>query len=167
MSKKYGSFEATFKNVEGEESTYTVNPLSQHDLASGWRLVLPSRKRRIVEMKNKDDEDVRIVKTNESFFKINMAQLPSHLFSRMKQSYKRGQLTHYYARDNCYVYLVQLTPVDNDIRTLFYYINIFENKVYYLSDDDISIINYCLERVNEAEIKGWVVMKANRLFNNI
>ena len=35
------------------------------------------------------------------------------------------------------------------------------------SDSDKQEIRECLSAVNEHEIKGWVAMKANRLFSNI
>ena len=167
MTKKYGSFDITMTNEEGEEFTQTVSPLSQHELAGGWRLVLPKRKMVTVTMKNKDGNEETVRKFNDSYFKINFAQLPYHLFSRIRKCYKGVQFTHYQARDKCYVYLVQPTPVDDEIRTLADYCYKVDYVVPYLKEEEKEEVRRCLEVVNEKEIKGWVVMKSNRLFNNI
>ena len=45
MSKrKYGSFVVNMKNENKEIEEIIVNPLNQHDLSNGWRLVLPNKK---------------------------------------------------------------------------------------------------------------------------
>ena len=167
MTKKYGSFDITMKNEEGEEYTHTVPPLSQHELAGGWRLVLPKRKMVTVIMKNKEGNEESVRKFNDSYFKINLAQLPPYLFHRLRKCYKGGQFTHYQVRDKCYVYLVQPTPVDKEIFKMADYCNRFEYCVSHLNDEQRVEVRRCLEVVNEKEIKGWVVMKSNRLFNNI
>ena len=117
--------------------------------------------------KNDEDEDVSVRKTNESFFKINLSQLPPYLFSKLRNIYRGGQLSQYTARDNSYVYIVNLTPVDNEIRKLFRYCQNYDNCMTSFSDSDKQEIRECLSAVNEHEIKGWVAMKANRLFSNI
>ena len=81
--------------------------------------------------------------------------------------YKKDQFTHFIAKDNCYVYLVQPTPVDKHIISLFHYINRCENVGYFMNEEQVSEIKSSLQKVNEEEIKGWVVMKANRMFNNL
>lgn len=167
MSRKYGSFDVTFKGEDGEMKTHTVSPLSQHDLSNGWRLVLPKKKTMMKSVKDKDGNDLKVFKTNESFFKINLAQLPPYLVHKLRRMYKQGQFTHYQARDNCYVYLVQPTPVDKEIFKLHDYIDRFQNYISYLNITQKEEIKSCLESVNETDVKGWVVMKANKMFKNL
>ena len=170
MSRKYGSFDVQVDYYdEGKKytKTHTVSPLSQQELANGWRLVLPKKKMINVNRKNENNEEISIRKTNESFFKINLSQLPSYLFSKLIDVYRGGEFLQYTAKDNCYVYIINLTPVDNEIRKLFRYCQNYDNGTTLFSDSDKEEIRECLSAVNEHEIKGWVVMKANRLFSNI
>ena len=170
MSRKYGSFDVEVDYYdEGKKytKTHVVSPLSQQELGNGWRLVLPKKKMINVIKKNDENEDVSVRKTNESFFKINLSQLPPYLFSKLRNIYRGGQLSQYTARDNSYVYIVNLTPVDNEIRKLFRYCETYDNCMTSFSDSDKQEIRECLSAVNEHEIKGWVAMKANRLFSNI
>jgi hypothetical protein len=170
MSRKYGSFDVLIDYYDEERKntkTHTVSPLSQQELANGWRLVLPKKKMINVIKKNENNEEISVRKTNESFFKINLSQLPPYLFSKLKNLYRGELLSQYTARDNCYIYIVNLTPVDNEIRKLFNYCQNYDNGMTLFSDSDKEEIRECLSVVNEHEIKGWVVMKANRLFSNI
>lgn len=164
MSGKYGSFKVSVKNENNENVTHTVNPLSQQEIGNGWQLVLPKRKRVMKTVHNKDGEDVKIMKTNESFFKINLSQLPPHLFKNLKKVYKQYNYTHSQVRDNCYVYIVQPTPVDKEIETLFKYILKFEHTTPILNDEDRRLIRECLDKVNDTDLSGWVITKANRVF---
>ena len=170
MSRKYGSFDVEieyFDDGKIKNQTHTVSPLSQQEIANGWRLVLPKKKMINVTRKNESGEEVTIRKTNESFFKINLAQLPSHLFSKLKNVYRGGQFSQYITKDNCYVYIVNPTPVDNEIRTLLKYCLLHDSGLSTYTDEEKENIRNSLSLVNESEIKGWVVTKSNRLFGNI
>ena len=170
MSRKYGSYDveiAYYNDGERSTQTHTVYPLTQQELSNGWRLVLPRKRIIDVTRKNDNGEEINIRKTNESFFKINLSQLPPHLFGRLKNVYKRGQLTQYTARDNCYVYIVNPTPVDHHIRTLFRYCQLHDEGLSNFEENHLDEIRESLSSVNEQEIKGWVVMKSNRLFGSV
>lgn len=171
MSKKYGSFdvEIIYYNEYGKKNSKieTVLHLSQQELADGWRLVLPKRTKKSIIKKNNNNKDINIRKTNESFFKINLAQLPPHLFNRLKSICREGHILHYIVRDNCYVYIVNPTPVDNEIKNLFEYCQLYDRGFTLFTDEQNKEIKNCLFNVNEQEIKGWVVMKSNRLFSNL
>tara|TARA_B100001121_G_C18700115_1_gene627118 strand:+ start:6306 stop:6818 length:513 start_codon:yes stop_codon:yes gene_type:complete len=170
MSRKYGSFdvEIDYYTEDGKNTkTHTVSPLTQQEIASGWRLVLPKKKMISVTKKNENNEDITITKTNESFFKINLAQLPPHLFSKYTSIYRRGQFSQYTAKDNCYIYIINPTPVDNEIKTLFKYCQLYENDFRNFTEDDKEEIRNCISALNEHDIKGWIAIKANRLFSNI
>jgi hypothetical protein len=170
MSKKYGSFDVEieyYNENKKQKKTHTVSPLSQQDLANGWRLALPKIKMINTTIKKDNGDEINVRKTNESFFKINLAQLPPHLFSKLKNVYRRGQFTHNHTRDNCYVYIVHSTPADTEIRKLARYCELYDTGFRDFSNKDILDIRKCLAAVNDNEINGWVVMKSNKLFNNI
>ena len=170
MSRKYGSFDVEisyYNDGNRNTQTHTVSPLTQQELSNGWRLVVPRKRIIDVTRKNENGEDVNVRRTNESFFKINLSQLPPHLFRRLKDVYRRGQLIQYTARDNRYVYIVNPTPVDNHIRTLFRYCQLREEGLFNFEENHLNEIRDCLNSVNEQEIKGWVVMKSNRLFGSL
>jgi len=171
MSKKYGSFnvEIDYYSEYGKKNTktHTVSPLSQQELVNEWRLVLPKKKIKKVQRENDSGRDINVRKTNERFFKINLAQLPPHLFSKLKNIYRGEDFLHYTARDNCYIYIVNPTPVDNEIRILFKFCQLYNNSFQKLTDEEKEDVKNCISLINEYEIKGWVVMKANRLFSNI
>tara|TARA_Y100000590_G_scaffold80432_1_gene89314 strand:- start:4156 stop:4668 length:513 start_codon:yes stop_codon:yes gene_type:complete len=170
MSRKYGSFDVEIEYCDEDmkkTKTYTVSPLSQQELSNGWRLVLPKKKYINVTRKNDNNEDVVVRKTNESFFKINLAQLPAHLFYKLNDIYRKGEFSQYTARDKCYVYIVNPTPVDNEIKILFRFCQLYDNGIRQFTDEEKEKIRNSISIVNENEIKGWVIMRATRLFNNI
>lgn len=167
MSNKYGSFEVQIKCEDGEVQTHTVSPLSQQEIANGWRLALPSRKMVTVTMKKEDGTEEVVRKPNDSYFKINLAQLPPHLYGKLRNVYRRGQLSHFQARDKCYTYIVHPTPVDEEIRKLGYYCDRHDNGFILFTPEQKEEIRSCLASVNENEIRGWVVMKSNRLFGSM
>ena len=170
MSRKYGSFDveiAYYNDGERSTQTHTVPPLNQQELSNGWRLVLPRKRIIDITRKNDNGDEVNVRRTNESFFKINLSQLPPHLFGRLKNVYRRGQLIQYTARDNCYVYIVNPTPVDKHIRTLFRYCQLHDEGLYNFEENNLDEIRESLSSVNQQEIKGWVVMKSNRLFGSL
>ena len=80
----------------------------------------------------------------------------------MRGVYKNGQLSHYYACDKCYTYLVHLTPVDDLIRKLFYYFDFFENKK--LIESEYENIRNLISELKAAEIYGWILIKAEKIF---
>jgi hypothetical protein len=164
MTKKYGSFDVNIKCENGDVQTHTVNPLTQHEIANDWRLVLP-RKKVINKLITKNNDEKKLRKTNESFFKINLAQLPPHLFNKYRPVYRKKNFIHYIARDNCYVYIVHPTPVDNEIKKLVYYLELYKLSTSNISDEHILDIKKCLTALDENDVKGWVVLKASRLFN--
>lgn len=164
MTRKYGSFDVEVMSENGKVTTHTVNPLSQQELSNGWRLVLP-KKRMINVSFEKDGDNKKIRKTNESFFKINLAQLPPHLFSKCKQVYRRNNFIQYTARDNCYVYIVQPTPVDEEIKKLIKYLELYENNSCNVTEEHLQDIKECVNLLNENEIRGWVLLKVSKIFN--
>lgn len=166
MSRKYGSFDVSvdyFDDGVKKTKKQTVSPLSQLELSNGWRQVLP--KKRTIKVKvNKDEGEITRVKTNESFFKINLSQLPLHLFGKLRPIYRKAEFSHYVVKDKCYVYIVNQTPVDDEIRRLVNYCEMYDNNgVREFDNEKIEDMRRCLDLLNENDIRGWVVIKSKRL----
>lgn len=164
MSRKYGSFDVSVEYYENRKKLskiQTIHPLSQLELSNGWRQVLPKKK--LIKVK-KDDSDYLRVKTNESFFKINLSQLPPYLFDKLRPVYGNTELSHYIAKDKCYVYIVNQTPVDDEIHRLINYCQMYDNSgVRKFDNKKIKDMKRCLDLLNENDIRGWVVIKSKRL----
>lgn len=164
MSRKYGSFDVSidyYENRKKLSKIHTISSLSQLELSNGWRQVLPKKRKIKV---NKDDSDCLRVKTNESFFKINLSQLPPHLFGKLRPIYRNTKFSHYIAKDKCYVYIVNQTPVDDEIRRLVNYCEMYDNcGVRYFDNEKIEDMKRCLDLLNENDIRGCVVIKSKRL----
>ena len=161
---KYGSFMANIKCSDGTFNEYTIKPLSQNEIAQGWQLVLPRRKKIVVKYTNDKGVEEERNTTNEFYFKINLAQLPRHLYGKLRPVYKNGELSHYHARDNIYNYIVNLTCVDKEIRELALFLNQHNDSIANISDEMESHYRQCYQRVVEADVYGWVVFVCKRLF---
>lgn len=163
--RKYGSFRVTVQMAEGQTEKHFVSPLSQNQIGEGWRQVLPKPYSYTVQYKDDDGKQVRKERTNRAYFKINMAELPPHLFSKMSPVYKQGNLSHYKVTERCYTYLVQLSPVDREIRELQHFVNNYNSDSYY----EKKYLNYyrdLLTRVKENDISGWVVFKSQNILSH-
>jgi hypothetical protein len=158
---KYSSFNATIQYKGGDDKTFTVNPLSQQEIIDGWNLVIPNKK----VIREQNESGFPYFKSNEIFFKINLLQLPPHLHKKINYVNNYTQISHYKIRDNCYVYLVQPTIVDEEIKTLFNYVTMYGDVVSYLTDEQKVDFRRCLEKINEQELSGWISIKANRLIS--
>lgn len=156
---KYGSFQVTMRDIEGKNpQTYTVNPLSQKELASGWELVVPKKQRVYKTITNEDGSTKTVKSTNESFFKVNLSQLPNSLWNKIRiKYYKDSQQRR--ANNNSYVYIITETPFDNEIRELHQLITMH-------NDGDIINLNRVrelCETLESNEINGWVLLRGRQL----
>ena len=166
MSKNitYGSFKAKIPYINSsnviEYKEKLVKPLTQKDYAEGWQLNIPKPYLKSKEIKLEDN----IIK-NETYkiynvFRCNLAELPDYLYDSIKEIYRDGSLKEYVARDNRYIFKIQLTPVDDDIFALTklinkpcYFSNDFEKMREYqkiLTDNDISEESCLMLRLKKA-----------------
>ena len=156
--RKYGSFNITMKDLEGNEFEYIVNPLSQKELAQGWNLVVPNKRVYFTTEKNEDGSERRVRKSNESFFKVNLSQLPNSLWDRVKtKNYKESSQRR--AVNGCYVYILTETPVDDEIRELREWIHCADNEDYV---DRVRVAELC-SKLEENDINGWVLIRGRQL----
>lgn len=146
----YGSF-----NVTSNGNTFTANPLTQQELADGWQLVVPRvRREQYVVTNTTTNKTFTQYKKNYKLFRINMAQLPEHLWCKMRPIYEEGILSHYIAKDGMYLYIVNTTPVDKEIRELYSYIT-SEN----LNSGDLDRINELRSILSDNNVKGWLTIR--------
>ena len=132
-----------------KENTIDINkfikPLSQIDLANGWQLIVP---RKINITKNSiDNKGNTIIKVTSNIVhsKINLAQLPRHLWSKLRGSK---------VMDHSHYYYIEPTNVDSEITQL---VEILDKPV------DTAQISKLLDILKENNIQGWCVIKANMM----
>ena len=154
IKNKYGSFTV---DVNGEE--VVVNPLSQKELADGWRLVLPKVKSRRVTLSHGNRKIIKY-KKNYKIFRINLSQLPEHLWSVLNSKYEDGQYSHSVAKDNMYLYIVKETPVDKEIRQLYDY---FCYKNY--TTEDLEDMRNLVTVLEDNNVTGWVLLRAKMIIS--
>lgn len=165
-SGKYGSFNVKILNTDTNEfNTYTINPLSQNQLSHNWRLVLPRKKNFMKKVKDDNGVESEQHKSNAKFFKINMAQLPSHLFDRMKPVYSKSDLTHYIVKERIYNYIIYPSPIDNEIRDMVKLLNLSERRNLNYSENE-KLYEY-IKLLKDNEIYGWPILKAQRLISHL
>jgi hypothetical protein len=141
-------------NNSNNNSQLVIKPLSQNDLADGWRLVVPlikSMKKDIIDDKG---NKVHQVISNLYRSKINLAQLPYHLWKKCTKL-NNGNIR---VRDNSHHYNIEPTSVDESIIKLgtilhsSYDINKTEN------------VKKLLNILKENDVYGWVVISANEMY---
>lgn len=156
---KYGSFQVTMRDAEGNNAqTYTVNPLTQKELANGWELVVPTKRNVYKTVTNDDGTTRRVRKTNESFFKVNLSQLPNSLWGKIRVKYYKDSHQQR-AYNNSYVYIITETPFDNEIRELHQLITMYDNE-YNINKDRVREL---CETLESNEINGWVLLRGRQL----
>lgn len=165
QDRRYGSFRVTVQLGEGQTQEHVVAPLTQSEIGDGWQLVLPKKRRYMSEYTDKNDKVIKRLKTNESFFKINMTELPPHLFNKMIPIFKNGELSHYMVNDASYTYLVQPSLVDREIRELQHFVVNYNSNNYY-EKNVIEHYKSLLQKVKENDINGWVVFKSQHVLKH-
>ena len=160
---KYGSFKVRILNEETNKyTTYSVNPLSQNELSNNWQLVLPRKKKYMVKIKNEETGETREeLKSNSKYFKINMAQLPGHLFHKIRPVYNSSGLTHYTASERIYNYLVYPSPIDDQIIDMARLLNLSEKR--YLTQSELDQLREYNQLMRDNDIYGWTLLKSQRL----
>jgi hypothetical protein len=130
-----------------------VKPLSQNELAAGWKLVVPKVKRiRAEQVDEKGNNTVR-VSSNIYKAKINLAQLPSYLWHKVRDLKHNNRIN-----DNCHYYYIEPTEVDSEITEL---VKILK-KDY--SEDNTSRVQQLLNKLKEHDIYGWPTIQATELY---
>ncbi len=139
-----------------DRSVYNVSMLNQNEYAHGWRQVLPRRRVYIKHIKEKDSDNI-VDRIGSNVYKltVNLAQLPYHLWNRMRLSHRTTQIIN----DYIYQYTVENTNVDDEIRELVFLINQPYNKSY------TERVTELLNVLKDNDVFGWVVIKASSLYH--
>ena len=152
-------------NTELNKNTFDKNtlikPLSQNDLAVGWRLVVP-RVRRITKT-YKDDHDNVVSKQGYNIYrsKVNLAQLPYYLWSKSRvlriinQFTKLEDSPSIRVNDMSHHYFITPTNVDQEIKELVSLINKpFDNTYKETISNLVNILK-------DNNVYGWPVIIAS------
>ena len=132
-----------------------IKPLSQNDLANGWRLEAPRVKRFTKEIYNdKDNIEIKVM-NNIYRSKINLLQLPRHLHHKQRRLYN-GNIK---VVDNSHHFYIEPTTVDKEIKEL---ISILDNNY---DIRNTGRINTLLKLFQENDVHGWPVIVASQLYN--
>ena len=129
---------------------YTVHMLSQNDYAHNWQQVLPKKRTFLKHYKDEHNNDQVRISSNVFKIKINLAQLPYHLWKRQKL-YKINNIV----RDGIYQYFIEPTKVDNEIQELANIIHCPYNDMYK------ERVSELLNILKDNDIYGWVIIRAN------
>ncbi len=140
----------TTENVpEQQVKTHHIKPLSQNDLAQGWQLVVPS-----IRYYVKTVDGVKAKSSNIHRSKINLAQLPKHLWSKTR----RLRNENYRVHDKSHYYFVDKTNVDEEVRELAHIIDQLYDTKYK------ERVSELLTVLKDNDVYGWVVIKATEKY---
>lgn len=140
------------KEMDMEYKSITVNPLSQNELADGWTQVVPKANYKM-NISNRYGKQVLHKKHLYNYFKIDLAKLPENLWNRLEPVYEENIYSYSIAKYNRYVYIVNPTVVDEEIRELK---SLLDNT----TNVNTTRILELLQVLQDNDIYGWLVIKA-------
>ncbi len=151
----FSLFPKDFEQID--QNTYTVNMLNQHELADGWIQTLPfptSIKRKVTVLDENEVETVVEKQFIQRFkMRVNLAQLPHHLWHRLNHDSSYNK-TNFVVKNRIYHYLVESTPVDNEIRSLYHLTTLPKTS------ENCEKIKELLVILKDNDVYGWVVIRA-------
>ncbi len=144
------------KNYEElDRATYTVQMLTQNDYADGWQQVVPRAKHFTKRFVDTEGNQVSRLYSNAYRMKVNLAQLPEHLWHRMQYVDE----THHTVNNGYHYYFVEKSNVDDEIRELAHILRqticpSYRERVHEL-----------LNVLKDNDVYGWVVIKAKTMYH--
>ena len=126
------------KTINEIPDFYIASPLTQSELALGWKLKLP---------KKKSNDPIH-------HFTINLLQLPKYLWKKVKYNYY-----DYLIKDNIYEYSILKTEYDELIFDLY-------NHLFNKNKLDINIINELYNLLINSNLKGWLLEYTKNIIDN-
>ena len=115
----------------------TITPLSQEDMANGWKLVLPKKRKN----------------SSVQHYSVYLSQLPSHLWKNMNKLSKSGNYHTIY--DQIFEYNIKPSKHDSEVYELYTLIN----QDYPDKQRIRTLYNY----FEQQRIKGWLITKAKNI----
>jgi len=173
-TKIYGSFYVTIPSVDNsinkeevlpsldyvtDYKKILVNPLDQNKLAEGWTLVVPKPRYKVNQYTNRYGNKVNKKIFFNNTFKINLAKLPDNLWSKLRPIYEEDIYSYSIAKNNRYNYIVNPTPVDNEIKELRNIVNNYNDN----DNDKYDRIIELLQVLYDNSINGWIVIRAKNI----
>jgi len=141
------SINITEQNNNNVKPLFT-KPLSQNEIADGWRLVVPRiKKRNTVDINSK-------FLNNIYRSKVNLCQLPKHLWTKRK-TLRNGNIR---ATEASHHYYIEKTNVDDEIILLE---EILDKPYDICNSEKVSEL---LDIIKDNNINGWITIKASRLY---
>lgn len=137
---KHGQF-CVYHHHNKEKNKVVVNPLTQDEIADGWRLVLPKARKN----------------STRHHHCIYLSQLPPHLWKRVRADLT-NQGSYQDIKDNIYTYTVKMSKHDNDVRTL--------HDLMQSACPNMEEIENKYRGLRHARVKGWVMTRADCMLNH-
>jgi len=129
-----------FKVMMGKNEE-VIKPLTQDEIAEGWQLNLPSFQSFPVH-----------------HWSLTLAQLPPHLWKKLRVEYKDGKDYIPIIKNNIYYYSINATKYDNELKKLYYELQ----KGYNANIDKIKDL---MNSFNN-EINGWLITRARKFIKD-
>ena len=145
----------TINNEKSSKIFKLIKPLSQNELAGGWQLVVPKIKYNR-NRKYEENTDDSIIKKQSNIYrsKINMSQLPFHLWKKTRKLNNGNKKVF----DNSHLYYIENTNVDDEI----YELTDIIMRPYNISNS--SKVIELLNVLKDNDIYGWIVIQATNMY---
>ncbi len=138
-----------------DDASYTVQMLTQNDYADGWQQIVPRAKHYTKRYTDTEGNLVSRLYSNAYRMKVNLAQLPEHLWHRMVYVDE----TMHTVNNGYHYYTVMRTNVDDEIRELAYILR----QTLCLSYKER--VHELLNILKDNDVYGWVVIKAKAMYH--
>jgi hypothetical protein len=144
---KHGQFKARFENFSNGEKTFefhVINPLTQEELAEGWKMVLPRPK----------------LDSTIHHFNVYKSQLPFHLWKKLKGFHNEDNEEEYSdIRNKIYTYSVKPSKYDDLVTEL--------GRCVLARNPNLSRIRELTNELEQHRVKGWVMIRARTLLESM
>ena len=140
---------------ELDRTTFTVQMLTQNDYADGWHQIVPRAKHFTKRYVDTEGNIVSRLYSNAYKMKVNLAQLPEHLWHRMQYVDE----TMHTVNNGYHYYYVENTNVDPEIRELAHIL-----RGYYCPSQK-ERVHELLNILKDNDVYGWVVIKAKTMYH--
>lgn len=147
------------KDVKIEKKSVFVKPLSQKLLSEGWELNVPKPNFKLKIFTDQFENKIKRKQYLYNYFKINLAQLPNKLWEKQKSVYEEKIFSYSIAKNKRYIYIVNPTPVDTEIKELR---NIITQEYSY-SYSKKHRISELLQLLEDNNITGWVLIRGREI----
>ena len=118
-----------------------IKPLNQEELADGW-----------LQVKTKSK--------NIHHFSIYLSQLPMNLWSKVKRTYTTDKDKEYYRKIKYGNYHYTIKNSINDDKVFKLYKEVMSSR------KNLKIITELYKELNENRVKGWLMIRANKIIKS-